>query len=577
MKNRIITGLLITAALAAGCNDELIPEAETTASGGIGDPVTVQLSLDLAAYNLLPGTEGRSAETFRPVRASSPVMDVELTVVPDTAAYSGTRAGEPGLEYAVWGYAVFQFDGTAAKSKLVSKQYVNCPDGVIDPRSITLNKQEGRQRIVVICNVLETDFGKLDVGESYATYQYVQDNYKLLAGSSKLPRFPLNTYGTPEKDKIVICGQTDVTLTVANPIQVSIPLLRSVSKMNFNIQVEDSLQAKFNTWDVSVFVPDISFYNIMGRIPVFPNTPASKNLALLTGHQGGELPPLSAYVPVSLQHDVPGTSFTERVSNAPVGNIYLQITAKNVVGGVGKEVVVYKIPLGMNFEESYSIQPNCELNYTIRLKGVSEKDPHVVRVVPGYFSGGLKAWNDAGGEVAVNDAGAVKFRYAKRIEVYPLPLADPIKLPGSSPSLMSFWISYDGSTLPLDIIRNMTSYTDGFENTKAAMAEPNPRKGIRPAIACYRLNGLQPSDGYSPADWYLPSVVETIGVVSAKNIFPPGEDARYGIWTSTCNLFYTAPPREGPFAYQADITGSTIGLESFKIMYYVRAVRQIND
>lgn len=37
MKNRIITGLLITAALAAGCNDELIPEAETTASGGIGD------------------------------------------------------------------------------------------------------------------------------------------------------------------------------------------------------------------------------------------------------------------------------------------------------------------------------------------------------------------------------------------------------------------------------------------------------------------------------------------------------------------------------------------------------------
>ncbi|MCP9610851.1 hypothetical protein [Coprobacter tertius] len=572
MKNRIITGLLITAALAAGCNDELIPEAETTASGGIGDPVTVQLSLDLAAYNLLPGTEGRSAETFRPVRASSPVMDVELTVVPDTAAYSGTRAGEPGLEYAVWGYAVFQFDGTAAKSKLVSKQYVNCPDGVIDPRSITLNKQEGRQRIVVIGNVLESDFSRLNVGGWYSVYETLQNDFKLSTG---MPRFPLNTYGNPEKDKIVICGQTDVTLTAANPIQVSIPLLRSVSKMNFNIQVEDSLQAKFNTWDVSVFVPDISFYNIMGRIPVFPNVYNAVGLALLTGHQGGELPPLSTYVPVSLQHDVPGTSFTERVNNAPVGNIYLQITAKNVVGGVGKEVVVYKIPLGMNFEESYSIQPNCELNYTIRLKGVSEKDPHVVRVVPGYFAGGLKAWNDAGGEVPVNDAGAVKFRYAKRIEVYSLPLADPINPPGSSPSSMSFWITRNGSTLPLDIIRNMTSYTDGFENTKAAMAEPDPWIGIRPAIACYRLNGLQPSDGYSPADWYLPSVVETIGVASAKNIFPPSEEGRFGIWSSTCNLLYKV--ESGPYAYSADVKSSIISLNTFNIMYYVRAVRQIND
>ena len=238
-------------------------------------------------------------------------------------------------------------------------------------------------------------------------------------------------------------------------MQASVVLLRTVSKVSFNIAVVDTMRGKFNTWDVSLSnLPSRSYLNMMGgRKAIFPSaddlgTGGYYTDILYTTQNNDDLPLLSAYVPVNLQPDVPGTTFYDRRPNAPIGSTCLQIVGKKMSGTIMKDMVTYQINLGLNFAENYSLPGNYHLNYTIRLKGVSDEDPHVVKLIPGYFGGGMKAWNAAGTEVSVNANDAVKWRYANRIEVYP---EDAAKVGTNNYNLIWASPSVEGPTYGFDI------------------------------------------------------------------------------------------------------------------------------
>ena len=60
---------------------------------------------------------------------------------------------------------------------------------------------------------------------------------------------------------------------------------------------------------------------------------------------------------------------------------------------VVKDFVLYQIYLGKNLTTDFSVYSNNNLTYNITLKGRSDDDTNVIRFIPGYFSGELKAYD----------------------------------------------------------------------------------------------------------------------------------------------------------------------------------------
>ncbi|MCP9613117.1 hypothetical protein NMU02_13545, partial [Coprobacter sp. LH1063] len=283
---------------------------------------------------------------------------------------------------------------------------------------------------------------------------------------------------------------------------------------------------------------------------------------LYTIQNNDDLPLLSAYVPVNLQPDVPGTTFYDRRPNAPAGSTCLQIVGKKMSGTIMKDMVTYQINLGLNFAENYSLPGNYHLNYTIRLKGVSDEDPHVVKLIPGYFGGGMKAWNAAGTEVSVNANDAVKWRYANRIEVYPEDAPNISKFFKPTDNINNMPYFYDEHceiSFPALVTNN--NLVDGYLNTcyyfKSELFIP----------AYCIVKGLY--DGileiYQPTDWYWPSIMEMTGIWISGEAFIKDMSSSY--WSSSAHDYSTA--------YMIDSYGGVYA-RGVCGRNYVRAVRQIN-
>lgn len=84
-----------------------------------------------------------------------------------------------------------------------------------------------------------------------------------------------------------------------------------------------------------------------------------------------------------------------------------------------KDFSIYQLFLGKNFTTDYSVSANYDLTYNITLKGNSPDDTNVIRLIPGYFSGELTAYNANGTALSsVTDANAVKWQYPNKIELY---------------------------------------------------------------------------------------------------------------------------------------------------------------
>lgn len=277
------------------------------------------------------------------------------------------------------------------------------------------------------------------------------------------------------------------------------------------------------------------------------------------------------YIPVNLQQSVPTSTQSTRRDNSPKGGTYLQIIGlenQEIAGTpnlhIVKDFSIYQLFLGKNFTTDFSVYPNYDLTYNIILKGNNPEDTNVVRLIPGYFSGKLTAYDASGNRLSsVTDANAVKWQYPNKIEVY---FSDGYYPAGSSSGTTTpgetnlKW--YAGSA-PLDKL-GATSLTDGHENTARLQAAGVPWEDYAAAYTCYRgLNGYNQGNEAGDILWYLPSIGELIGTwISSSSTV---SQLSAGYWSST-----VCPDADKAFVITnegkvySDVVGNTHAVRGFQ-------------
>ncbi|MCS2584557.1 hypothetical protein NXY00_17715 [Bacteroides sp. BFG-551] len=342
-----------------------------------------------------------------------------------------------------------------------------------------------------------------------------------------------------------MCGQTAAEISVGKQLYVS--LKRTVARVKFNITTTFNHFIEVpHTWNVTlVNIPTQSYYSVIGRKAVFPSVDLnrsgffwSESLAMTTtANPVINTEPI--YIPVNLQQSVPTSTQSTRRDNSPKGGTYLQIIGlenQEIAGTpnlhIVKDFSIYQLFLGKNFTTDFSVYPNYDLTYNIILKGNNPEDTNVVRLIPGYFSGKLTAYDASGNRLSsVTDANAVKWQYPNKIEVY---FSDGYYPAGSSSGTTTpgetnlKW--YAGSA-PLDKL-GATSLTDGHENTARLQAAGVPWEDYAAAYTCYRgLNGYNQGKPAGDILWYLPSIGELIGTwISSSST---ASQLSAGYWSST--------------------------------------------
>ena len=549
-----IIPVCIACLIIGGCTeDSLLPGPGTASSP---DPVTVKLTLGIDGYNTSSDGKTRAEEMPPVLRMSSPDMDVELVATPAVTRAASSPAVSIAEDYAVYSYMGFQFDGTQPDGKLVEKKYFTSPDGSIKTDEVEIQSTGGKKNmIVVLANVNESDFSTITVGSS--TYADLQNLFMTRAdNNSVFPRNKLiltDTNGAPlqengkdmERTGIVMCGQ--VAAEISDGKQLYVSLKRTVARVKFNITTTFNHFIDVpHTWNVTLMnIPTQSYYSVIGRKAVFPSVDLnrsdffwSESLATkTTANPVINTEPI--YIPVNLQQSVPTSTQSTRRDNAPKGGTYLQIIGleNSTVPGttdlhIVKDFSIYQLFLGKNFTTDFSVYPNYDLTYNITLKGNSPEDTNVVRLIPGYFSGKLTAY-DANGVAlsSTTDANAVKWQYPNKMEVYfsdgyyPVGSSSGTTTPGET-NLK--W--YEGSA-PLDKL-GATSLTDGPANTARLQAAGVPWEDYAAAYTCYRgLNGYNQGEPAGDIRWYLPSISELIGTwISSSST---ASQLSAGYWSST--------------------------------------------
>lgn len=520
-----MASICIACLALGGCTgDRLLPDFETSSAM---EPVTVKLTLDISDYNTSSGAETR-AEGIPPVlRMSSPEMDVEVVATPVVTRAASSPAGVITEDNAVYSYMGFQFEGTQPDGKLLEKKFFTSADGSINTEEVEIMPTLAGQKnmIVILTNVNESEFATMTVGSS--TYADLQKFY--MTWGTDDDTFPRHKVVLPngggEKIGIIMCGQTAAEVSDGKQLYVS--LKRTVARVKFNIRTtyQHLIDVK-HTWNVTLMnIPTQSYYNVIGRKAIFPSESSmdktgllgNKSLATITAANPViETSPL--YVPINLQQTVPTSTQSTRRDNAPAGGTYLQILVleNTTVPGfdnlnIVKDFSIYQLFLGKNFTTDFSVSANYDLTYNITLKGNSPDDTNVIRLIPGYFSGELTAYNSNGAALtSISDGTAVKWKYPNRIEsyfsdgYYPVGSSSGTTMPGEKALKWYAGPAFDKM--------GATSLTDGHENTARLQAISTPWEDYAAAYACYR--GTNGYDQGIPAEnilWYLPSVSELIG------------------------------------------------------------------
>ena len=513
------------------------------------EPVTVRLTLGIDDYNTSSDGKTRMEEIPHVLSMSSPDMDVELVATPAATRVASSPTAAITEDNAVYSYMGFQFDGTKSDGKLVEKKFFTSPDGSIKTDEVEIKPTlEGQKNMVVIlANVNESEFETMIVGNS--TYADLQNLCMTLVTDDDM--FPRNKVTLPngggEKTGIVMCGQTATEISSGKQLYIS--LKRTVARVKFNIKTTyPHFIDVEHTWNVTLMnIPTQSYYNVIGRKAIFPSESSmdktglfwTKSLTTITAANPViETAPL--YIPINLQQVVPTSTQKTRRDNAPSGGTYLQIIGlenKTIPGGndlnIVKDFSIYQLFLGKNFTTDYSVSANYDLTYNITLKGNSPDDTNVIRLIPGYFSGELTAYNANGTALpSVTDANAVKWQYPNKIELH---FSDGYYPAGSSSGSTNQgeknlkW--YAGVAFAK---LGATSLTDGRKNTALLQASGTPWEDYAAAYTCYR--GTNGYDQGIPAEdilWYLPSVSELIGTwISSSST---QEQLAESYWSSTAD------------------------------------------
>lgn len=542
-----MVSICVACLVLGGCTeDNLLSDSRMPLST---EPVTVRLTLGIDDYNTSSDGKTRMEEIPHVLSMSSPDMDVELVATPAATRVASSPTAAITEDNAVYSYMGFQFDGTKSDGKLVEKKFFTSPDGSIKTDEVEIKPTlEGQKNMVVIlANVNESEFETMIVGNS--TYADLQNLCMTLVTDDGM--FPRNKVTLPngggKKTGIVMCGQTATEISSGKQLYIS--LKRTVARVKFNIKTTyPHFIDVEHTWNVTLMnIPTQSYYNVIGRKAIFPSESSmdktglfwTKSLTTITAANPViETAPL--YIPINLQQVVPTSTQKTRRDNAPSGGTYLQIIGlenKTIPGGndlnIVKDFSIYQLFLGKNFTTDYSVSANYDLTYNITLKGNSSDDTNVIRLIPGYFSGELTAYNANGTALpSVTDANAVKWQYPNKIELY---FSDGYYPAGSSSGSTNQgeknlkW--YAGAAFAK---LGATSLTDGRKNTALLQASGTPWEDYAAAYTCYR--GTNGYDQGIPAEdilWYLPSVSELIGTwISSSST---QEQLAESYWSSTAD------------------------------------------
>ena len=542
-----MVSICVACLVLGGCTeDNLLSDSRMPLST---EPVTVRLTLGIDDYNTSSDGKTRMEEIPHVLSMSSPDMDVELVATPAATRVASSPTAAITEDNAVYSYMGFQFDGTKSDGKLVEKKFFTSPDGSIKTDEVEIKPTlEGQKNMVVIlANVNESEFETMIVGNS--TYADLQNLCMTLVTDDGM--FPRNKVTLPngggEKTGIVMCGQTATEISSGKQLYIS--LKRTVARVKFNIKTTyPHFIDVEHTWNVTLMnIPTQSYYNVIGRKAIFPSESSmdktglfwTKSLTTITAANPViETAPL--YIPINLQQVVPTSTQKTRRDNAPSGGTYLQIIGlenKTIPGGndlnIVKDFSIYQLFLGKNFTTDYSVSANYDLTYNITLKGNSPDDTNVIRLIPGYFSGELTAYNANGTALSsVTDANAVKWQYPNKIELH---FSDGYYPAGSSSGSTNQgeknlkW--YAGVAFAK---LGATSLTDGRKNTALLQASGTPWEDYAAAYTCYR--GTNGYDQGIPAEdilWYLPSVSELIGTwISSSST---QEQLAESYWSSTAD------------------------------------------
>ena len=543
MIRKLIFSICMMCLVLVGCTDDnLMPSPQTPLPAMT---LPVRLKLSTVTYNTPPPQgETRAGRRNTVWSVSNKDMDIELLETPVTRG----AAAAVDKENAIYNYAVLQFKGTTENALLYGKAIYPCPDGVIKTADVELKPTNTgtdgaviKHRFVVITNVNDADLSSLATGSS--TYSDLQKLHILKTGNPKFPLRDLTVSGA-SKETMIMCGLVDASIQVGEAKQLSIALRRTVAKVTFNIKTDNPAFNKLDNWDLILMsIPNKSYFNTLGRVAVFPATDPMNQYAAywaqpLTSTQGEALPLNGkfSYLPVNLQQPVVTVTQSTRRDNAPIGGTYLQIMGREMAPlgvialPVVKDFVLYQIYLGKNLTTDFSVYPNYDLTYNITLKGRADEDTNVVRFIPGYFSGGLKAYDSSGAALtSITDPAARKWEYSKRLEAYfkdspyPMITQGPIEEVGR---LDLKW--YEGNAY-----NNLgaTSLTNGYDNTRKLQGNSTTFLRYPAALACYSgLNGLNSVSEASFA-WYLPSISELVGtwISSASTV----NQLSTSYWSST--------------------------------------------
>lgn len=526
MLKKTIVPLCIACLSLGGCTeDSMLSDSRSPLSA---EPVTVKLTLGIDDYNTSSDGKTRIMEVPPVLSMSSPDMDVELVATPVSTRATSSPTVVVTEDNAVYSYMGFQFDGTSPDGKLLEKKIFYSADGSIKTDEVVIKDTENKKNmIVILANVNENDFESITVGHS--TYANLQ-NLFMQKASGDDGTFPRNKVTLPDslgggvKTGIVMCGQTAAEISPGKQLYVS--LKRTVARVRFNITTTyQHFKDIAHTWNVTLInIPTQSYYNVIGRKAIFPSTYLidksssfwNKNFAEITT-ANPEIHTKPLYIPINLQETVPTSTQNTRRDNAPTGGTYLQIIGlenQAVTGSIDLHIVkdfsIYQLYLGKNFTTDFSVYANYDLTYNINLKGNSQNDTNVIRLIPGYFSGELTAYDANDTPLSVVDASnAVKWQYPNKIELFYLDGYYPAGSSSGTPGAKD--LKWYAGTAPFNKL-GAISLTDGRENTARLQAASVPWEDYEAAHTCYRgTNGYAQGKPASEILWYLPSVSELIG------------------------------------------------------------------
>lgn len=537
--------LFCAVCLAWSCTSDPITPEPGPAESPARKPVAVVLTLHMADFEAPP------AGIARNIRATAPgprngLIDAEISPAgeaPATRAGGGEISAIPD-DQKVFRLDILQFDGTGEKAQLIKKEVLSRDDGDLSKYVFQnlsfIESGTVKNRIVVLVNAPESLSAGMQVKTATAAgtnYGWLQQE-KMSRSQDNAAVYPLVTQHAID---VPVSSGTTVT-TIATGSQIGVDLTRTVAKVNFELLLSQAMIDAYSDWDIVMnAIPPASFYTPLAYEAPFPevqitDTYFSRPMGVGLKSPTDPAAPLletSCYLPVNLQHKVPGTTVAWRYLNSPTNATTLQILGKKIVNGSVTQTVLYMIPLGANFTDDYSIRPNNAINYRITLVSDSPDDSSVVKFIAGKFAGKFRSFTNPADNSPC-------WGFEEELEVWPEDVkykyypGDTAKEHPSDGTTNMCWMYYD----QLFAEPSIMSTNDGLSNTQGFCKFVD---GFRKdswtlptaAYMCYRqLNGLtEPLAAPQPNMWFLPAINQLAGIYVAGSSQVNTMQSRY--WSST--------------------------------------------